>query len=394
MAQLSAFDVEAVVRARADWFPVTREYTYLNHAAYTPLPTPAVEAMTDFLRKHQLGPKYEAELLEIKEQARRELARLINADPEEVTFIPTTSTGISLAAWSLPLRRGDNVIICDQEYPANVYPWLMLQKKRGVRVKILPAPGGGLTAEQVAAAADRRTRVVSVSAVQFLSGFRTDLAALGRFCRENGIYFVVDAMQALGALKIDVKAEQVDILAAAAPKFLMGPPGIGLFYVHRELIPELEPPVVGANSVVGFSPETFMVYDLTLLPTADRFYTAQVNRPGIAGLGAVVRLFNELGPENIERRVLRLTEILVDQLKGAGYRVLSDFEPAHRSAIVSFAPPNPLEAYQKLAAARVVVSLRYDRARQPYIRVSPHFYNTEEEIRQVIGVLKAQASMG
>ncbi len=387
MAQVSVFDVEVVPRARAEWFPVTREYTYLNHAAYTPLPTPAVEAMTDFLRKHQLGPKYEAELLEIKEQTRRELARLINAEPEEVTFIPTTSAGISLAAWSLPLRRGDNVIICDHEYPANVYPWLMLQKKRGVRVKILPAPGGGLTVEQVAAAADRRTRVVSVSAVQFLSGFRADLAALGRFCRENNIYFVVDGMQALGALKVDVKAEQIDILAAAAPKFLMGPPGIGLFYVRKELIPDLEPPVVGANSVVGFKPETFMVYDLKLLPTADRFYTAQVNRPGIAGLGAVVRLFNELGPENIERRVLRLTEILVGQLKAAGYRVLSDFEPKHRSAIVSFAPPDPLEAHRKLTDARVVVSLRYDRTQQPYIRVSPHFYNTEDEVRRVVEVL-------
>lgn len=388
MAQLSAFDVEAVVRARADWFPVTREYTYLNHAAYTPLPTPAVEAMTDFLQKHRLGPKYEAELLEIKEQARRELARLINADPEEVTFIPTTSTGISLAAWSLPLRRGDNVIICDQEYPANVYPWLMLQKKRGVKVKILPAPAGGLTPEMVAAAADSRTRVVSVSAVQFLSGFRADLAALGRFCRERRIYFVVDAMQALGALRIDVKAEQVDILAAAATKFLMGPPGIGPFYVRKELIPELEPPVVGANSVVGFSPETFLAYDLKLLPTADRFYTAQVNRPGIAGLGAVVRLFNGLGPENIERRVLRLADFLVEQLKAAGYRVLSDFGPKHRSAIVSFAPPDPLGAYRKLTAARVIVSLRYDRTGRPYTRVSPHFYNTEDEIRQVVDTLQ------
>lgn len=389
MAQVSAFDVEVVPRARAEWFPVTREYVYLNHAAYTPLPTPALEAMTDFLRKYQLGPRYEAELLEIKEQTRRELARLINAEPDEVTFIPTTSTGISLAAWSLPLRRGDNVIICDQEYPANVYPWLMLQKKRGVRVKILPAPGGGLTVDQVAAAADRRTRVVSVSAVQFLSGFRADLAGLGRFCRENNIYFVVDAMQALGALRVDVRAEQVDILAAAAPKFLMGPPGIGLFYVRRGLIPELEPPVVGANSVVGFRPETFLVYDLKLLPTADRFYTAQVNRPGIAGLGAVARLFNRLGPEKVEGRVLRLAEILVQELKAAGYRVLSDFDPRHRSAIVSFAPPDPVAVYRKLTDARVVVSLRYDRTGQAYIRVSPHFYNTEDEVRRVLEVLKA-----
>lgn len=389
MAQVSALDIEAVVRDRVDWFPVTREYTYLNHAAYTPLPTPAVEAMTDFLQKHQLGPKYEAELLEIKEQTRRELARLINAAPEEVTFIPTTSTGISLAAWSLPLRRGDNVIICDQEYPANVYPWLMLQKKRGVKVKILPAPAGGLTPEMVAAAADSRTRVVSVSAVQFLSGFRADLAALGRFCRERNIYLVVDAMQALGALRIDVKAEQVDILAAAAPKFLMGPPGIGLFYVRRELIPELEPPVVGANSVVGARSETFLVYDLKLLPTADRFYTASVNRPGIAGLGAVVRLFNRLGPDKIEGRVLRLAETLVGELKAAGYRVLSDFEPKHRSAIVTFAPPDPVGAYQKLTEARVVVSLRHDRAGRPYIRVSPHFYNTEDDVRRVVEALKS-----
>ncbi len=389
MAQVSAFDVEAVIRDRANWFPVTREYTYLNHAAYTPLPTPAVEAMTGFLQKHQLGPKYEAELLEIKEDTRRELAQLINAEPEEVTFIPTTSTGISLAAWSLPLRRGDNIIICDQEYPANVYPWLMLQKKRGVKVRILPASAGGLTPEMVAAAADSRTRVVSVSAVQFLSGFRADLVALGRFCREKNIYFVVDAMQALGALRIDVKAAQVDILAAAAPKFLMGPPGIGLLYVRKELIPELEPPVVGANSVVGARSETFLVYDLKLLPTADRFYTASVNRPGIAGLGAVVRLFNRLGPDKIEGRVLRLTETLLGELKAAGYWVLSDFEPKHRSAIVTFASPDPVGAYQKLTGARVVVSLRHDRAGRPYIRVSPHFYNTEDEVRRVVEVLKS-----
>ena len=207
-------------------FPLVSEYTFLNHAAVSPLPACVVQAMEKYLFHRQYGPKHQDELISSFEEARSATAALINASPDEIAFVENTATGISIVANGLPLKPGDEVVLTDMEYPANVYPWMNLAQK-GVRVRVIPNRRGGLDVGALEAAVTEHTKVVAVSTVEFLSGYRTDLAAMGAFCRQRGIYFVVDGIQSLGVIPMDVRAYQIDFLATGGPKWLLGPKGQG-----------------------------------------------------------------------------------------------------------------------------------------------------------------------
>jgi cysteine desulfurase/selenocysteine lyase len=368
-------------------FPITEEYTYLNHAASTPVSKHVADAMIDYIRKQQQGPKAQQELMQVRKETDELVGKLLNAEPDELTYVVNTSTGIGLAANSIPLEAGDKVIICDLEYPANVYPWLVLQQKKGIVVDIIASRNGGLVLEDVVEHADERTRIVSVSSVEFLTGYRTDLKAIGQFCRSRGIYFFVDGIQSLGVLEMDVKDFNIDVLAAGGLKFLMGPFGLGPMYLRREIINELVPPIAGAGSVTSTGPQNFLRYNLEFQPNANRFQTGANNGVGIAGLGATVKFLLDVGISNVEEHVLRLTDLLVQQLQERELNILSNLDPKHRSAIVSFETPDVEKTYQALTEANVIVSMRYDNKGKPYIRVSPHLYNTEEEIARVSEVI-------
>ncbi|MBI4639988.1 MAG: aminotransferase class V-fold PLP-dependent enzyme [Candidatus Tectomicrobia bacterium] len=366
-------------------FPITQECAWLNHAAHTPPSNRVVGAMIDYLRKLQHEPKYSAELGQIRDQVRQLAARLINAEPEEIAFIQNTSTGISIAATSLDLKPGDNVVFTDMEYPANAYPWMNLERQKGVEARIIPNREGGLTLEDLEKYVDSNTKVVAVSSVEFLTGFRTDLKKIGEFCKERGIYFVVDAIQSLGMLPMDVKACQIDILATGGQKWLMGPGGIGFFYCRKDLIEKLTPIFAGASSVINA--EEFLDYDLTFLPDARRFQTGSGNTVGMVGLGATVSFFLEVGVENIEKWTLYLTGLLAEQLQKYDYKILSSLNPERRSAILTFGVDDVNRAAIALKENNVVISVRGDGKGNRYIRVSPHCYNTEDEVLKVVDVL-------
>ena len=361
-------------------FPVTQEYAYLNHAAHAPLPARTVAAMENFLHDRQHGPHREARWETLAAELRMAIADLINAHPEEIALVTNTAEGINLAAHSLPLQPGDNVIFCNMEYPANVYPWMNLERLRGIEVRILPHREGGLAVDDVREAMDKRTKVVAASTVEFLTGFRNDIPTLGELCREQGVYFVVDGIQSLGAAPLDVRACHIDFLACGGPKWLMGPAGQGFLYCRRELLAELQPPFAGALSVVGA--EDYRNYDLTFLPDAGRFHLGTYNLVGMVGLLTSIRFLMEVGIAEIERWTLHLTDVLIDDLQRRGYSIASCLRPEHRSAIVSFDPGDVEAAYQRLTEARVVISRR-----ENYIRVSPHCYNTEEEMLLVGDIL-------
>lgn len=364
-------DVESL-RAQ---FPVTERCAYLNHAAIAPLSSPVRAAMREYLADRSAGrghEKYE----HLSDDLRGALAELISAAPEEIAFVQNTSEGLNVIANGLPLQPGDNVIFCDMEFPANVYPWMNLQRQ-GVEARCIPHHGGGLTVEALNAHADERTRVVAVSSVEFLTGFRSDLEALGNWCHNHNAYFVVDGIQSLGVLPIDVHACEIDFLASGGPKWLMGPAGQGFVYCRRQILEDLTPPFAGCVSVLGW--EDWRDYDLTFLPDASRFELGCGNFVGQVGLLAAVRFLMDVGIEAIERWTLHLTDLLVADLQRRGYEVASNLEPQRRSAIVSFSVPGEVEGtYQRLTNADVVVSQR-----EQYIRVSPHCYNTEEEIARV-----------
>ena len=360
-------------------FPVTERCAYLNHAAIASLSTPVRTAMETYIADRNVwqdNEKYE----HLANDLRGALAQLINATPEEIAFVQNTSEGLNLAANALPLQEGDNVIFCDMEFPSNVYPWMNVQR-RGVEARCIPHDGGGLTVEALEEHADERTRVVTVSSVEFLTGFRSDLAALGAWCQAHGAYFVVDGIQSLGVLPMDVRTAQIDFLSCGGPKWLMGPGGQGFIYCRKNLLDDLQPPLAGCISVVGW--EDWRYYDLTFLPDASRFELGCGNFVGQVGLLAAVRLLMDVGIEAIERWTLHLTDLLIEDLQQRGYEIASNLDPKRRSPIVSFNVPGEVEvAYQKLNEANIIISQR-----EQYIRVSPHCYNTEAEIARVGEVL-------
>src|SRR5215216_1961989 len=207
-------------------FPVTEKFIYMNHAAVCPLSTRVREAMTaltdDVMRN---GSVNYAGWLKAYEETRASAARLVNARPHEIAFMRNTSDAISAVANGINWREGDTVVGCNVEFPSNVYPWMRLSEERGIRLKQAPEREGRIDADELLSLVDDRTRVVAISWVQFASGFRADLARIGRFCRERGIIFVVDAIQGLGGLRLDVARDSVDAFAADAHKYLLGPEG-------------------------------------------------------------------------------------------------------------------------------------------------------------------------
>ena len=234
-----------------DEFPITRRWAFFDHAAVAPLSLKAQQAFADYaLDLAENGDINERRWLDRIEHVRGLFGRLLSADPLDIAFIKNTSEGIGIVAEGYPWRRGDNVVIAAEEYPANQYPWLNLAR-RGVEVRAVPSRGNRLLLDDVAAAIDGRTRILSLSFVEYASGYRNDLDALGQLCRERGVLFFVDAIQGLGIFPLDVGRTPIDFLAADGHKWLLGPEGAGIFYIRRELVEKLDPIGIGWNSVVG-----------------------------------------------------------------------------------------------------------------------------------------------
>lgn len=360
-------------------FPVAERYAFFNHAGVSTLNTRAVEAIGRFndltarLPFNEVYDQVGGTLLDL----RRRLVTLINArSADEIVLMPNTAAGINTAALSLPLRPGDNVLVLDGDYPANIYPWMNLAH-RGVLTKFVPPRGGGLDLDLLRSRIDSRTRVVAMSTVLFATGFRNDLVAVGQLCRERGIFFVVDGIQSLGALPFDVQAANVDFLACGSQKWLLGPIGAGFLYVRRELLDELVPGAyVGAASVVDWA--NFLDYNFTLLPTAERFALGSQNFAGMFGLHASVALIQEVGIDRIAERVLGLAGVAIGDLQERGYRFSSDTAPEHRSGIVIVEVDDPAGTSARLNRDGIVAV-----PRGKGIRIAAHFYNTEEEVLRV-----------
>ena len=232
-------------------FPVTRRWAYFDHAAVAPLSGPAQQALHEWAADlADNGDVYYSRWQRRVDEVRRLAARLLGADPLDLAFVKNTSEGIGFVAEGFPWHEGDNVILAQEEYPSNIYPWLNLAK-RGVAVRMVPSRGPRILLDDLRAAIDDRTRLISLSFVEFGSGFHNDLDAVGTLCRQRGIFFFVDAIQGLGVLPLDVRQTPIDALAADGHKWLLGPEGAGLFYLRRDWIERLHPISIGWNSVIG-----------------------------------------------------------------------------------------------------------------------------------------------
>jgi selenocysteine lyase/cysteine desulfurase len=291
--------------------------------------------------------------------------------------------GLSVVASGIHWEPGDTVVGDTQEFPGNVYPWLNLEARSGVKVRLVTAQDGRVTAESLIRAADQRTRLITVSFVQFSSGYRIDLAKLGAFCRAQRIFLVVDGIQGVGALPIDVGSSQVDFLACGAQKWLLGPLGIGFLYIRRPLWEQLALTDLGHGSVLPH-PERYLDYRFTLRPNARRFEGGIMSYASLSGFLESLRLLRSAGAARIEARVLALTGRLAERLRERGYRLLSPSGPGEGSGILSVTHPRePSESLRaRLRGAGVIASVR-----EGALRFSPHYYNTEDEIDAALSCL-------
>ena len=366
---------------RAEEFPLSEREIYFNHAAVSPLPTRARVRMARVVNSLHQQPTnfFMEEHLQLSEAVRRDAAQLVNAaDRQEIQPITTTSAALNAVAQAVPWEAGDNVIFCEIEFPSNAYPWMSLERD-GVEVRMAPAIGGGLTLEELEPLVNARTRVVAASAIQFFTGHRTNLAAIGAFCRERDIFFVVDAIQAIGHMAFDVQAMNVDVLATGGQKSLLAAPGTGFLYVRDAVAERLRPRLIGPNACQDY--EHWLDYDLTPRPGAARFAMGTPNVVGLASLQESLGLLLELGVENVDRHVTALAAKAIAMLQRLGYEVIS---PPGHGPIVTFKPDLSTDEadalVETLRRQGVTISRRSDANGVPHVRLSLHAYNTSDEL--------------
>ncbi len=364
-------------------FPVTDKYIYLDHAGVAPVSLRVKKAIETFLSESTEGgafhyPRWAQQIVE----ARRASARLINAEPNDIALVKSTAHGLSIVAEGLDWKPGDNVLVYEKEFPSNLYPWLNL-RRRGVDVRFIPSREGRILLADIDALVNDRTRLLAVSSVQFTNGFRIDLQKTGDLCKDRGIFFCVDAIQSLGVIPMDVKKFGIDFLSADAHKWLLGPEGIGIFYCRPGLAERLAPPLIGWKSVRNeFAFETI---DLQLKTDALRFEEGSSNVMGILGLGAAVGLLLEVGIEKIEEKVLGLGDVIIKEAESRGHSLLSSKDRTERGGHVTFTGYfHPMKAKEALLKKDIMVNVRGGG-----LRVSPHFYNSEDDLKRFFAALDA-----
>lgn len=373
--------------ATIDWeawrreFPSTADCVHMNHAGLAPLPRRVAAEIRAFAdeAERSIGSTYAGWTARV-DAARGAAARLVGAVPEEIAFVQNTAAGLSLVAAGLRWREGDNVVALADEYPSNVYPWWGL-RRLGVETRLVARPRIRFGVDEIATAVDARTRVVAVSAVDWQSGFRTDLAALGSFCRQRDIRFVVDGIQAVGAMTIDAPACGIDFLAVGGHKWLLAPEGCGFLFVAAQALEHITPVLLGWKSVVDC--DTYLPYHFELRRDAAKLEPGTQMHLGIRALGAALDLLLEIGPAAIEQRVLAITDTLAEQLTALGATVLSPRQPGERSGILTIALGDPAALHAALARRGVIA-----RQRMGGVRLAPHFYADASDIARVVDVAR------
>jgi len=362
----------------ADQFPVRRNLIYLNHAAVAPLAGPAAQAMQNLADDcTRFGSMHYDQWMSAYEGLRVAAARLVNADRSEIALVKNTSEGIATVALGLDWKSGDRMVGFREEFPANFYPWKRLEAK-GVTVTWLSVTD---PIEQIEAAC-RGARLLAISFVQFLTGYRAPLEIIGEICRRNNCIFLVDAIQGLGAFPIDVRACHIDALAADGHKWLLGPEGCGILYIRQALQDRIEPAEFGWTNVAAYA--DYASRDMTLRKDAGRYECGTLNTIGCFGLKASIEFLLEVGLEEIAPAIQNLGDRIAAGVQTLGYELLGERTPASGSGIVSFRKPG-LEApliVRRLREAGISCA-----PRAGWVRTSPHFYISPADIDRMLSEL-------
>jgi len=379
-----AYDLDRLRREEFPW-AAAGEAIYLNAASTGPLPERTLRAQEAYSRKRAAPYRLShEEQFAVLDDARARITTLIEAEAGSVALSVNTGAGINLAAWGLPLGRGDVVVIPDLEFPANVYPWMAASRARGFTLHTVPTRDGLLDEEALLAAIDRKSaRVLALSWVGFATGFVADLDRIGAACRARGVLLVVDGMQGVGVLPLDVQRLRIDLLACGGQKWLLSPWGSGFTYVRPGILETIVPQPVSWMGVRGSDDFSALVdYDLTWRDGARRFEQITVPFQDFAGMAASLGLLLELGTDAITAHVTECVEQLAAGAEGAGLEVVTP--RGRRAGIVTVRPGDVSATAARLRNARVVHSVR-----EGTIRLSPHCYTTSDEIRVALDALGA-----
>jgi cysteine desulfurase / selenocysteine lyase len=387
-SEISSSSAELMGVGDASVFPVLNGVIYLDHAAVSPLPAPTANAMRRYLDAwERFGSK--AWGYETTFRVRRSAATLIGAiSEEEVCVVPNTSTGLATVARGLQLGQGDSVVVPDMEFPANRFVWEDLGQD-GANVAIVPHRPTLMVEDDDLIAAMRSTfrrgstNVLAVSHVQFATGQRHDVARLAQAAHELGGLICVDAIQSIGQMIIDVEAAGIDFAAADGHKWMLGPEGVGILYCRRNHLERLRPPVIGWLNMMDAA--SFSADHMILRRDARRFEAGCYNVGGVQGLAASLELLLAVGVGEIERRLGELSTVLREGALRAGFDVIGGQSRILTSGIVSLRPtrgamPNDIERLLEHRGIRIAV-------RKGLLRISPHYYNTTEQISQTLAAL-------
>lgn len=365
-------------------FPITERMVYLNHAAVSPLPIPTIKATEAQLRDvFDNGSMHFRRWLAVKEEARKLLASLLDARPEQVAFMRNTSDSLSTVANGLRWNAGDNIVTFRHEFPSNIYPWLRLRDTHGVEVRMCAERNGRVDQDEMCRLIDSRTQVVAISYVQYASGFRADLGRLAEAAQQNDALLVVDVIQSLGVLPVNVELEGIDVAAGAGHKWLLTPEGVGYLFLSDRARERIEPTLVGWVSVQ--SPEDYDNFDQPWNRGTLAWETGTGPNALIHGLKASLELLASVGTERICNYLEELTDYLCEQVDERAYEVVSSRAPGEKSQIVCIKHRHGLssmELYKRLAEKNIITAPRGDR-----LRIAPHFYNNREDIDRLISAL-------
>jgi cysteine desulfurase/selenocysteine lyase len=365
-------------REYRDQFPVTERLIYLNHAAGAPLPRPTAAAMQEFAQDAlDFGSLHYDQWMDTYEQLRVAAARLIGADRREIALVKNTSEGIATVAMGMAWHPGDRVVAFREEFPSNYYPWLRLEEHR-VSVDWLSVTDPLDSIDRACQGA----KLLAISFVQYLSGLRSDLNAIGEICHRHGCFFLVDAIQGLGAFPLNVRTAHIDALAADGHKWMLGPEGCGILYIRRERQDSVFPTEFGWTNVAGYN--DYASRDLTLRPDAGRYECGTLNTIGCYGLRASLEFLLEVGVERIAPAVRALADQLAAGAQRKGYQLLGDRTTENSAGIIAVHKPgmDSRQVVHELKERGIIAA-----PRQGWVRFSPHFYISPKDIERVVEAL-------
>ncbi len=362
-----------------DQFPVTQHLVYLNHAAVTPLCRPAADAMQHLAQDAlEFGSEHYQKWMETYQGVRDSTARMINATPAEIAIVKNTSEGIATVATGIGWKSGDIVVAFEEEFPANFYPWKRLEAS-GIEVRWLSIFDDLDRIDKACQGA----RMLAISYVQYLSGYRVNLESIGEICARHGCLFLLDAIQGLGAFPIDVRAAKIDALAADGHKWLLGPEGCGVLYVRQEVQDEIEPIEFGWTNVAKYY--DYSSRDMALRADAGRYECGTLNTIGCYGLRASLEFLLEVGIENTAPAIQALGDRIWEGVNALGFETLGRRSPQTGAGILSFRKTNvdSRVIVSKLREAGIITA-----PRQGWVRCAPHFYIAPDEVDRMLAELK------